>query len=199
MEIVVASNNQHKIKEYQEIFNQFNIKILSLKDVGITIHPNEDGDTFMENSLIKAKECAKYTNKIILADDSGLIINSLPDILGVQSSRFLGEDTPYETKRLEILNRIKGKKRDAKFVCCITILNLEEQPLVFVGEVKGVIAKTIEGNEGFGYDPIFIPNGFQKTFASLGEEIKNKISHRSVASLKMIKYFKEKYNENTID
>lgn len=196
MEILIATNNQHKIKEYQEIFNQFNIKVLSLKDLGIVCDPEETGETFEENSLIKARECAKYTNKIILADDSGLIINQLPDILGVKSSRFLGEDTPYEIKRKEVIKRLEGKDRKASFVCCITILNMEKEPLVFKGECFGRISEKEEGNQGFGYDPIFIPDSYEKTFASLGDEVKNKISHRGIASSKLVEYLKEKFYED---
>lgn len=196
MEILIATNNQHKIKEYQEIFNQFNIKVLSLKDLGIVCDPEETGETFEENSLIKARECAKYTDKIILADDSGLIINQIPDILGVKSSRFLGEDTPYEIKRKEVIKRLEGKDRKASFVCCITILNMEKEPLVFKGECFGRISEKEEGNQGFGYDPIFIPDSYEKTFASLGDEVKNKISHRGIASSKLVEYLKEKFYED---
>lgn len=196
MEILIATNNQHKIKEYQEIFNQFNIKVLSLKDLGIVCDPEETGETFEENSLIKARECAKYTDKIILADDSGLIINQIPDILGVKSSRFLGEDTPYEIKRKEVIKRLEGKDRKASFVCCITILNMEKEPLVFKGECFGRISEKEEGNQGFGYDPIFIPDSYENTFASLGDEVKNKISHRGIASSKLVEYLKEKFYED---
>ena len=196
MEILIATNNQHKIKEYQEIFNQFNIKVLSLKDLGIVCDPEETGETFEENSLIKARECAKYTDKIILADDSGLIINQIPDILGVKSSRFLGEDTPYEIKRKEVIKRLEGKDRKASFVCCITILNMEIEPLVFKCECFGRISEKEEGNQGFGYDPIFIPDSYEKTFASLGDEVKNKISHRGIASSKLVEYLKEKFYED---
>ena len=195
MDIIIASNNNHKIEEYKEIFKEFDINVLSLKDVNISCNPEETGETFKENSLIKAKECAKYTDKVILSDDSGLIVDALPDILGVHSSRFLGEDTPYEIKRAEVIKRLKNKKRDARFVCCITILNLEKEPLVFIGECLGKIAKVPTGNAGFGYDPIFIPKGYDQSFASLGEDIKNKISHRGEASKKMVEYLKEHFKK----
>ena len=197
MEFLIATNNQHKLKEYGEILAPFGITVRSLKDEGIVCNPEEDGKTFEDNSLIKAKECAKKTDKIILADDSGLIVDALPDILGVQTSRFLGEETPYPYKRLELIKRLKGKDRSARFVCVITILNLEDKPLVFKGECLGQIALESKGEEGFGYDPVFIPNGYQETFASLGEETKNKISHRALAATKLTAYLKEKLDEDS--
>ena len=197
MEFLIATNNKHKLEEYKEILSPFNIDVLSLKDAGIVCNPEEDGLTFEDNSLIKAKECAKFTDKIILADDSGLIVDALPNILGVQTSRFLGEDTPYPLKRLEVIKKLKNKDRTARFICCITILNLEKEPLVFKGECVGHIAYEPEGEEGFGYDPIFIPEGYDKTFASLGEEVKNQISHRGLASKELVQYLKGKFNEDT--
>lgn len=191
MDVIIASNNQHKIDEYRQILKDFNFNIMSLKDANITCNPEENGKTFMDNSLIKAKECQRKSDKIILADDSGLIVDSLPDILGVHTSRFLGEETPYPVKWMELIKRLKGKDRSARFVCCITILNLQEEPLVFIGECPGHIAFKPEGNSGFGYDPIFIPDGYDQTFASLGEDIKNHISHRSKASSKMVEYLEK--------
>lgn len=126
MDIVIASNNLHKIEEYREIFQGWEGKILSMKDAGIFVSPEENGATFQENSLIKARACAERTDKVVLADDSGLIIPSLPDILGVETSRFLGENTPYPVKWAEILRRLEGKNREARFVCCITVVNLSE-------------------------------------------------------------------------
>lgn len=191
MEIVIASNNQHKIEEYRQIFNQFDIQVRSLKDEGIILDVDENGKTFEDNSLLKAKACLKYTDKVVLSDDSGLIIDSLPEILGVHTSRFLGEDTPYQIKWAKVLSLLEGKDRKGEFVCCITILNLTDQPLVFKGICNGHIANKPAGNSGFGYDPIFIPDGYEKTFSELGEEEKNKISHRGKASLKMIEFLKE--------
>ena len=191
MDIVVASNNQHKISEYRSIFKDFGINVLSLKDENINVDFEETGTTFTENSLLKAKQCAKYTNKPILADDSGLVVEALPDILGVYTARTFGEDTPYPIKRQKLIDLLEGKDRSAKFVCCITILNLFEEPVIFVGESLGSIAYKSSGGFGFAYDPVFIPNGFDKTFADLTEEEKNKISHRGLASNKMIEYLKE--------
>ena len=193
MDIVVASNNKHKIDEYRQIFSEFNINVLSLKDVGIVCDAEEVGLTFEENSLLKAKECAKYTTLPVLADDSGLIVDSLPEYLGVKTAREFGENTPYPTKWVNVMNLLENTERDARFVCCMTILNLEKEPLVFLGRCYGSIALTPSGNNGFGYDPIFIPRGYNMTFADIPEEEKNKISHRGLASQKMIEYLKERF------
>ena len=193
MDIVVASNNKLKIEEYRSIFKEFGINVLSLKDENISIDFEETGTTFESNSLLKAKECAKYTSKAILADDSGLIVDSLPDILGVYTARTFGEDTPYPIKRQKLIDLLEGKDRTAKFVCCITILNLTSEPLVFLGESRGSISLKSSGDHGFGYDPVFIPVGYNQTFADLSEKEKNKISHRGLASEKMIRYLKEHF------
>lgn len=193
MDIIVASNNNHKIEEYRKIFSKFNINVLSLKDANIVCDVEEVGETFQENSLIKARECAKYTNKPLLSDDSGLIVDSLPDYLGVRTAREFGENTPYPVKWRKVIDLLKNKNRNASFVCCITILNLEEKPLVFLGRCYGKIAEAPSGNNGFGYDPIFIPDGYDKTFSDIDEEEKNKISHRGLACEKMIEYLKRKF------
>lgn len=194
MEIVIASNNKHKIDEFKKIFAPFNIEVLSLKDVGINCNPEEDGKTFKDNSLIKALSVAKLTDKVVLADDSGLIVDALPDILGVETSRFMGEDTPYFDKCTAIINMLEGKDRTARYICCITIVNLEKEPLVFQEEVVGQIDIAYRvGKYGFGYDPIFIPEGYNETFATLSDEIKHAISHRGKAGKKMVEYFKEKF------
>ena len=196
MKILITTNNKHKIDEYKKIFSSFNIDVCSLKEENIICDPVENGKTFEENSLIKAKECAKYYYGIILSDDSGLIVDALPDILGVHTSRFMGENTPYEKKWEEVIKRLEGKERSARFVCCITILNLEKNPLFFKGVVEGHISYKPEGENGFGYDPIFIPDGYECSFATMSEDQKNEISHRGRATKKMIEYLKEKFNEN---
>ena len=134
MDLVLSSNNLHKVKEYQEILKEFkDINIKTLKDEGIEIDPKEDGLTFKDNSLIKALECQKYTDKITISDDSGLIVDALPDILGVHTSRFM-DDKPYPDRWLKVIELLEGKVRNAKFVCCITVLNLTKEPLFFIGE-----------------------------------------------------------------
>ena len=189
MQIVIATNNKHKIDEYRKIFPS--IDFLSLEDEGIKVDAKETGKTFEENSLIKALAVSMYTNKIILADDSGLIIDSLPGILGVYSHRFMSETDSYNKKATKILEMLENKDRKAHFECVITILNLVDKPLVFKGRVDGRINDKIEGTGGFGYDIIFVPDGYDHTFASMDEKIKNSLSHRADATKKMVEYLKK--------
>ena len=191
MEIVIASNNLHKVEEYRQILEPLNIKCFSLQDLNINVEFNEIGETFKENSLIKAKEVAKHTKMAILADDSGLIINSLPGLLGVHSHRFL-ENSSYYEKQIEVLRLLEDKKdRSAYFTTIITLYNYGNKPIYFKGVCRGKIAYEIEGDKGFGYDPIFIPDGYEKTMGIYGEELKNQISHRARASKLLIDFLKK--------
>ncbi|MCH5179781.1 MAG: RdgB/HAM1 family non-canonical purine NTP pyrophosphatase [Erysipelotrichales bacterium] len=192
LKIVISSNNQHKIKEYKEIFNDYpNIEIMSLNDANINVDPEENGKTFKENSLIKAKAVAELTNNLVIADDSGLEIDALDGFPGIYSSRFMSDHT-YEEKFLAIFDMLKDKNnRKAQFHCVITLVNLEAGPLFFEGVVRGEIAKTSNGLNGFGYDPIFIPEGYKKSFADLSEDEKNAISHRGIASKSLLEFLKE--------
>lgn len=192
LKIVISSNNQHKIKEYKEIFNDYpNIEIMSLNDANINVDPEENGKTFKENSLIKAKAVAELTNNLVIADDSGLEIDALDGFPGIYSSRFMSDHT-YEEKFLAIFDMLNDKNnRNAQFHCVITLMNLTSEPLFFEGIVRGKIATISNGSNGFGYDPIFIPNGYTKSFADLEEDEKNAISHRGIASKNLLDYLKE--------
>ena len=194
MNIVIATNNAHKVKEYSEILNPLGITCLSLKDVNIDVDPDENGNSFAENSMIKAKEIAKYTDLAVLGDDSGLIIDAMPNELGLYSKRFM-EDRPYEEKMAAIIERLKNNVKTARFVCVITLTNYNNQTVQFEGICEGSISSEIKGVQGFGYDPVFIPNGYDKTMGELGEEVKNKVSHRGLASIKLVKYLKESMGE----
>lgn len=190
--IVISSNNSHKIKEYKEIFKNYkNIKILSLKDANIDVDPEENGTTFKENSLIKAKAVARLTEYIVIADDSGLEIDALDGFPGIHSARFMNDHT-YEEKFMAIFDMLKEKdNRDAQFHCVITLVNLHDTPLFFEGIIRGKIAKSSNGSNGFGYDPIFIPNGYSTSFANLSENEKNAISHRGIAAKKLLTFLKQ--------
>lgn len=191
LNLVISSNNQHKIEEFKEIFKDYpNVTIYSLKDLNINVDPEENGASFKENSLIKANTVAKLTSYAVIADDSGLEIDSLDGFPGIYSSRFM-EGHPYKEKFLAIFDKLKDKPRGAQFHCVITLVNLKSDPLFFEGICRGNIALSPSGQEGFGYDPIFVPNGYDSSFAVLGEEIKNKISHRGLASVALINYLKE--------
>ena len=136
----------------------------------------------------------KHTNKIVLADDSGLIIDAMPNELGIYSKRFM-EFNSYQEKMQAIIERLKDKEKTARFTCVITLTNYNGKTIQFEGVCEGSISTTIAGNKGFGYDPCFVPKGYNKTMAELGEGIKNQISHRGVASKKLLSYLKESMGE----
>lgn len=192
MKIVVATNNLHKVKEYKEMFNQYGIEITFPKELGINIDPVEDGNTYEENSLIKAKAIASYTTLPIIADDSGLNVEALDNFPGIHSSRFassLGGNEIANKKLIEMLKPFPNKS--AHFTCVITLLNLEKEPLQFKGICKGLILDKPEGINGFGYDPIFYSIEAKGCFGTLSDEIKNKYSHRSKAFEQLINCLKE--------
>lgn len=191
MEIVIATNNKDKLIEYKNILKEFNIKCISLKELNIVCDPQETGTTFKENSLIKAQEIAKFTDKMIIADDSGIEVDELKGELGVYSHRFMGENTSYPEKCMEIIRRIEGKNRTARFVCCITLLNYKGQINQFEGVIEGSIGYELNGNNGFGYDPIFIPNGYSITTAEMSDKQKHSISHRGNAARLLVEFLKK--------
>jgi XTP/dITP diphosphohydrolase len=187
MTIYLATNNRHKLKEINEIKPK-NIQIKGMFEILKDFEVNEDGKTFLENSIKKAIETAHVLRAPVIADDSGLEIEILNGFPGVYSARFM-ENYSYKDKMKYILKKLENvpfEKRDARFVCSATYYNPKNNILFSVeGEVKGKIAFSILGKKGFGYDPIFIPNGETLTFGQLGESIKNKISHRKRAFEKL--------------
>lgn len=178
--IVIATNNQGKLKEIKQILNEY--ELLTLKDVNCNIEVEEDQDTFEGNSLKKAKEIAEITKMPCMADDSGLCINAFNGWPGVYTARFLGDDSTPEQRNNVILEKMKnlnGDERKAKVKCVVTYYE-NGQVIVGTGEVEGKIAENPRGDNGFGFDPIFeLENG--KTYAELTKEEKNKISHRKRA------------------
>lgn len=189
-EFILATTNEHKVKEFQEIFKPYNIIVKSLKDENITVEVEENGGTFKENALIKAQAISKLTNKIIISDDSGIIIEKMGNNMpGVYSHRFQDSHGGVkETNEFIIKNYAKSP---AFYTCSICVLNLEEEPLSFEGYMYGTINNEIKGTNGFGYDPIFIPKGYDKTLGELDESIKNSISHRDNAINLFLNYLKE--------
>ena len=178
--IVVATNNKGKLEEIKQILNEY--ELLSLKDIGCDIEVEEDADTFEGNSLKKAKEISEITNMPCIADDSGLCIDAFNGWPGVFSARFLGDDATQKERNDAILERmkdLKGNERKAKFVCIITYYD-KGNVVVGRGETFGKIAYKARGEDGFGFDPLFeAENG--KTYAELGKQEKNRISHRKKA------------------
>jgi len=181
--IVVASNNKHKIQEIGEILSDFHIKKAS--DVVDSFDVEEDGESFCENAYLKAKSLSKYTNDMVLADDSGLEVFALNNEPGIFSSRYSKEQTD-EANVKKLLKNMEGiKDRSARFVCCMVLI-INDTIIQKEGYVYGTITDKPVGDSGFGYDPIFIPNGYDRTFAEMDSNLKNKLSHRR-AAIEMIK------------
>ena len=195
IEIVIATNNSNKVKEYRQIFAFIsNIKWFSLKDENIHIEIEENGKTFKENSLIKAEAISKFTNKFVLADDSGLEIEALDNFPGIYSARFM-EGKPYKEKWAAIFEMLKNKEnKNAQFHCAITFITPSKDKYVFEGMEKGYITENIEGENGFGYDPIFFSNSLNKTFGNATEEEKNAVSHRGKAFSQLLEFIKNNFN-----
>ena len=168
-EVVFATKNKGKIKEIQAILgNEYIVK--SMEEIGINIDIIEDGKTFEENAIKKAVEIMNITNKIVLADDSGLEIDYLDGEPGVYSARYMGEDTPYEIKNnkiLDILKDVEEEKRGARFVSVIALAIPQKEPITTKGTIEGIIGYEIKGENGFGYDPIFYIPELKMTAAEL--------------------------------
>ena len=193
--IIVATGNENKMKEIRQIIKRDDIQFVSLKDEGLSdVEIVEDGDTFEENAIIKAKAIAALTDDIVLADDSGLEVDYLNKEPGVYSARYLGEDTSYEIKNQAILDRLAGvpkEKRTARFVCAIAAAMPDGEVLVTRETIEGYIGDKPAGNGGFGYDPIFYVDEYGCSTAELTEEQKNEVSHRG----KALRAMKEKLNQ----
>lgn len=183
--IIIASQNKHKIEEIEAITKKFGMMIVSRNDAGIPdVEVVEDGETFEENSYKKAHEIMKLSGEMTIADDSGLMVDALDGAPGVYSARFSGEgatDKSNNEKLLALLADTPHEKRTAKFVSVITMIYPGGDKIVARGECPGHIITEERGEGGFGYDPLFVPDGYELTFAELGAAEKNKISHRARA------------------
>ena len=193
--IVFATGNAGKVKEIQMILADMGMEVVSMKEAGITIDIEEDGATYEENAMIKARAVAAHTDAIVMADDSGLEIDYLNKEPGVYSARYLGEDTPYSVKNTNLIERLNGvpdEQRTARFVCDIAAVLPDGTELTTRATIEGRIDYEEKGSNGFGYDPIFYVPEFQKTTAQLTEEEKNRVSHRGKA-LELMKKELKKY------
>lgn len=182
--IIFATGNQNKMVEIREILSGLDAEVLSMKEAGIEIDVEENGETFEENAIIKAKAVAKMTNAIVLADDSGLEIDYLNKEPGVYSARYMGEDTSYEIKNQALIDRLAGvpkEKRTARFVCAIAAAFPDGTHVVKRGTIEGYIGDKPAGVNGFGYDPIFYVDEFNCSTAEMTMEQKNALSHRGNA------------------
>lgn len=188
--IVFATGNENKMKEIREILGDLNTEIISLKQAGIDVEIIEDGKSFEENALIKARAIWNETKGIVLADDSGLEVDYLNGEPGIYSARYLGEDTSYDIKNNAIIDRLEGvpkEKRTARFVCVIAAVFPDGTELTTRGTIEGIIGYEQKGDNGFGYDPIVYVPELKKTTAELSMEEKNEISHRGKALREMKK------------
>tara|TARA_Y100000590_G_C15383218_1_gene887163 strand:+ start:71 stop:664 length:594 start_codon:yes stop_codon:yes gene_type:complete len=186
--IVVASHNSGKIKEMLPYIKLLNAKIYFAKDFNLN-EPKEDGKTFIENALIKSRYVNNKTNKTSISDDSGLVIPSLQGRPGIYSSRWAGKNKNFNHAMEKINGLLYKKKTIAYYISVIAISWNKKKEKIFVGKIYGNLVWPPRGNLGFGYDPIFVPKGYNKTFGELPERIKNKISHRVIAFKKMLNYF----------
>ena len=212
MKIVFATNNPNKLQEIRDILGE-RFEIVSLQDIGCHEDIPETGETLQENALLKAKYVAEHYGLDCFADDTGLEVEALHGAPGVHSARYAeGTDHNSEANMQKLLHELLDKEnRKARFRTVIALLqhpkNQQEENIentfaapeihYFEGRIDGIIAKEKRGNAGFGYDPLFIPNGYQQSFAELGETIKNQISHRAQAVEKLAEYLHSKINETS--
>jgi len=200
--VILSSNNKDKIKEIKEILQDVNVKIFSKKDLGLDkIRVVENGKTLEVNALKKARAISSLIEgHIVIADDTGLFVDALDGEPGIYSGRYSGENATYEEnneKLLEELNGIKGINRSAYFMTVAVIIDKEGNEHILNGVCKGRISEEYKGKGGFGYDPLFIPEGFDKSFREMGRDEKNKISHRKKALEKVKFKLEEILNENS--
>lgn len=188
-EIVFASNNKHKLDEIRDMLPD-GIQLLSQAEIGFNQDVEETGKTFDDNALLKAQALFDFSGKVCFADDSGLEVKALKGQPGVKSARYSGEPVDHKRNVSLLINNLEGKKdRTARFVTVICLLTADKT-LFFEGEVKGTIAEAPRGDNGFGYDPVFIPEGENRTFAEMSPEEKNAISHRKRAVEKLLEFLK---------
>lgn len=200
VDLVVATRNKKKLKEIRELLADLDFNVLSIDDFTCIPEVKEDGSTFQENAKKKAIQIAQITKLLTLADDSGLEIDYLNGDPGVRSARFAGENATDEDRNkkvLHLLRDVPGPERKARFRCSIAIVSPDGYIELVTGVCEGEIATEPRGNTGFGYDPIFIVPEYGKTFAQLGPEKKNQISHRAIA-LKKAKELLRAYQMNKL-
>lgn len=193
--LVIASGNENKVREYRELLKDFPFIITSLKDENIILDVDENGTTFLENSLIKARYIASKVHKLVIADDSGLCVHALNNFPGIYSARFM-EGKSYIEKNQAIVEMLKEHQdKSAHFTCSIVLIDKYGEHC-FEDICEGTIVDEKEDKFGFGYDPIFLPKGQNKTFGALEEHKKNQISHRGKATKKLIEYLNKIYKKS---
>ena len=186
--IIFATGNAGKMKEIREIMADLDVEIVSMKEAGVDVEIVENGSSFEENAVIKARTIMEHTGELVLADDSGLEIDYLNGEPGIYSARYMGEDTSYHIKNNNLISRLEGvedEKRTARFVCAIAAAFPDGSTEVVRGTMEGIIGHEIAGENGFGYDPIFYLPEYGCTSAQLAPEKKNELSHRGEGLRKM--------------
>jgi len=190
LEIVLATRNRDKIKEIKKLLNSINARLVSLEDFPGCPEVAEDGETLEENAKKKALVVSQYTKKLSLAEDTGLEVEALGGAPGIHSARFAGDNATYgdnNRKLLKLMEKLPIEKRKAKFRCAAVLAKPDGGVVTCEGVCEGMIAFEMKGESGFGYDPVFLVLSYGKTFAELGEKIKNRISHRAQAFAKIKK------------
>jgi len=190
LKVVIATSNQGKLKEFETLLAPLNWQFCSLQDLGID-SPIEDGATFYENALIKAKHAATISGYPAIADDSGLCVDFLNGAPGIKSARYAGENSSDADNNLKLLESLENEtQRNAAFVACLVFFdpNSDEDPLSAEGRLEGEIARDSQGKDGFGYDPIFIPENKRLTFGQMSQKLKFKNDHRAKAFKKIKKF-----------
>ena len=191
MKFIIATRNTHKLEEIRSILNFQGLEICSALDFPDIPDTIEDRDTLEGNAIKKAQELCDATGLMALADDSGLEVEALDGAPGVYSARYAGEPCSYEDNNTKLLRELSGKEnRRARFRTVIALARPGEKPLTVEGICEGKIIEKLRGENGFGYDPLFVPDGFSETFAELPAETKNKISHRAQALAQVSKHWK---------
>ena len=185
--IVIASQNPGKIKEMLPFIKKLNTKIYFAKDFKLK-EPKEDGSNFVENALKKSRYVNNKTKKVSIADDSGLVIPSLQGKPGIFSARWAGEKKDFNRAMKKVNNLLYKKKTNAYYISVLAITWNKKKEEIFIGKIFGSLTWPPRGGLGFGYDPIFIPKGYSKTFGELSNKVKNNISHRVIAFKKLLNF-----------
>jgi XTP/dITP diphosphohydrolase len=191
LKLLLATRNRNKVVEIQQALEGTDWQAVSLSEIPNAPDVEEDGATFHENALKKARSAARFSHLWTLAEDSGLEIDALGGEPGVKSARYAGEgasDADRIRKVIDLLTLVPDERRTARFRCVTCIIDPADQENCFEGRCEGRIANDARGSSGFGYDPIFLPDGYDKTFAELGLGVKSKISHRARAMQQVIEY-----------
>ncbi|HEX4888671.1 MAG TPA: RdgB/HAM1 family non-canonical purine NTP pyrophosphatase [Luteibaculaceae bacterium] len=187
--LIIASNNKHKVEEIRDLLADY-YACISMRDAGIHLEVDETADTFRGNALLKAQAVFEISGADCLADDSGLEVDALDGAPGVFSARYAGPKASDTDNVAKLLTELEGKDdRSARFVCSLMLIS-DGLPYLFEGKVDGVITREPKGNQGFGYDPVFVPLGYDQSFAELGADVKNTISHRAHAVEGLLRFLK---------